>query len=53
MGCMKSSQATNVLYYSPKNGVVLFGEMFSKDWKNQTDEKRSMIDGMGLQRDST
>jgi thiol:disulfide interchange protein DsbC len=33
----------NVLYYNPKNGVILFGEMFSKDWKNQTAEKRSML----------
>jgi thiol:disulfide interchange protein DsbC len=33
----------NVLYYNPKNGVILFGDMFSKDWKNQTAEKRSMM----------
>jgi thiol:disulfide interchange protein DsbC len=34
---------TNVLYYNPKKGVILFGEMFSKDWKNQTADKRSML----------
>ncbi len=34
---------SNVLYYNPKNGVILFGEMFSKDWKNQTADKRSML----------
>lgn len=33
----------NVLYYNPKNGLILFGEIFSKDWKNQTAEKRSML----------
>jgi thiol:disulfide interchange protein DsbC len=34
---------SNVLYYSPKDGVVLFGEMFTRDWKNKTDEMRSRL----------
>lgn len=34
---------TNVLYYTPKNGVIFFGEMFSKDWKNQTTRTRSKL----------
>ena len=34
---------TNVLYYSPKSGVIFFGEMFSKDWKNQTAGTRSKL----------
>ena len=34
---------SNVLYYNPKDGVVLFGEMFTRDWKNRTDETRSRL----------
>ncbi len=34
---------TNVLYYSPKSGVIFFGEMFTKDWKNQTAVTRSKL----------
>ncbi len=34
---------SNVLYYSPKDGVVLFGEMFTRDWKNRTDQTRSRL----------
>jgi len=34
---------TNVLYYTPKNGVIFFGEIFSKDWNNQTTRTRSKL----------
>ncbi len=33
----------NVLYYDPKSGVILFGELFSRDWKNQTASERSKL----------
>ncbi len=34
---------SNVLYYSPKDGVIIFGEMFGKDWKSRTSETRSRL----------
>ncbi len=34
---------TNVLYYSPGNGVILFGELFGRDWKSRTAGTRSRL----------
>jgi thiol:disulfide interchange protein DsbC len=42
-GLFEVVAGTNVLYYNPKNGVIIFGELFSKDWRNQTAGTRSKL----------
>jgi len=42
-GLFEVVAGANVLYYSPKKGVILFGELFSKDWRNQTAGARSRL----------